>query len=147
MDETLKEVKMKYAKFILLPVVMIVIGMLILWPMVTTTGFVQMLWVALMIIAMVGLLAWDFVGLKSTSDIWFAIVALFVIGGGLKAIMFFVFDWPWYVTGQQSQGLGFFDIAIRLWSTILNWWALGGLLLGGAISAIALILMLKNKKL
>lgn len=137
---------MKYVKMILLPILIMAVAVLILWGMVTSTGFVQMLWVALMIIAMVGLIFWDIIMQKTLADKVVAAIILIVIGGALKVVMFWVLDWPWKLIGQPSSDMGFWAIASRLWSPLLNWWALGGLVLGSVVSAGVLIWMVQNKK-
>lgn len=137
---------MKYLKMIAMPFLMIAVAMFILWGMVASTGFVQMLWVALMIASMVGLCAWDFIGLKSLADIIVAVVALVVVGAGLKYVFFTVLGWPWIAMGWPNDGLDFTLLIFRLWTPLLNWWALGGIVLGALVSAGVLIWLQRTKQ-
>lgn len=138
---------MKYMKMILLPILMIVVAMLIIWGMIATVGFAQMLLTALMIVSMVGLIAWDFAGLKTTSDRLITVLLMIVIGGAMKAFMFFVVDWPWVVMGQARQNLGFIDVVTRLWSPLFSWWVFAGLVVGSALSALGMYWLVANKKM
>jgi hypothetical protein len=138
---------MKYVKMVLLPVAMIAVAMLVLWGMVSTSGFVQMLLTALMIVSIVGLIAWDFAGLKTTADRLIAAGLIVVLGGALKIVSFFFADWPWVAMGQPSQTFGFVDVVTRLWTPLLNWWVFGGLALGSAIAALGMIWIVKNNKM
>ncbi|MBP7733301.1 MAG: hypothetical protein KA140_06040 [Caldisericia bacterium] len=137
---------MKYLKMILLPIVMIVVAMLIIWGMMVTADVLQMLLTALMIASMVGLIAWDFAGLKTAADRIIAAVLIIVIGGALKVVMFFVLDWPWVAMGQPKS-LGYADVIARLWMPLLNWWTLAGLVLGSAIAALGMYWIVKNNKM
>lgn len=138
---------MKYLKMIVMPVLMIAVAMFILWGIVASTGFVQMLWVALMIASMVGMCAWDFIGLKSLADILIAVAALVIIGGALKVVMFTALGWPWVAMGLANPGSDLVLVASNLWTPLLNWWALGGLVLGAGISALVLIWLQKTKQI
>lgn len=138
---------MKYLKMVLLPVAMIAVAMLVIWGMVSSTGFVQMLLTALMIVSMVGLIAWDFAGLKTTSDRLIAAGLIIVLGATLKIVSFFVADWPWVVMGVPSNTFGISDVLTRLWTPLLNWWVFGGLALGSAIAALAMIWVVKNNRM
>lgn len=137
---------MKYLKMIAMPFLMIAVAMFILWGMVASTGFVQMLWVVLMIASMVGLCAWDFIGLKSLADIIVAVVALVVVGAGLKYLFFTVLGWPWIAMGQVNQDTGLMSFVSRLWTPLLNWWALGGVVIGALVSAGVLIWLQRTKQ-
>ena len=138
---------MKYVNMILIPILMMAVAILLFWGIMASTGFVQMLWVALMIIAVVGMIFWDIIIQKTLADKVIAAILIIVIGGALKAVSFFVLDWPWKLMGQPSSDMGFGAVLSRLWTAMFNWWTFGGLVLGSVVSAAIVIWFTKTRKI
>jgi hypothetical protein len=140
---------MKYLKMILVPIVAVVIAMLLFWMIATTETWLQALAVAMLIPIVAGLLLWEFVGLKTTADKLIAVAILVVIGGAIKFLSIWIYNWPWVVTiiPNPYPDAGILAPVFRFFLAVTNWWCLGGLLVGCAIFVFIAVWLIKTKKI
>jgi hypothetical protein len=140
---------MKYLKMVLFPLVMVAIAMGFFYLLAATSGIWQLACVALLIPIIALMFVWEFSMFKATADRIWAIVILVIVGAAVKICSIWVYGWPWVALGLPDPypEAGLLSPVFRFYEAVFNPWALGGLLIGCAITVFAVLWLMRNKKI